>query len=162
MAAFQTSTEVTEWQFPLAREHGMTPDLGLTAGFRYILRVEIVDVYPGTTWEDTCIAEIWPDYGAITAVAVASDDRTLTASFRGAAPFPTYRSLEYALTVVETSDNGEWVIVAREPYYDQPRHPTSYALVHAPSGRNVSQAILGKPVGGGTQTPFHAKSTPRR
>jgi hypothetical protein len=112
--------------------------------------VEIVDVYLGSRWEDTCIAEIWPDYGTITAVAVASDDRTLTASFAGAAAVPIYRSLEYALTVVETSENREWLIVAREPYYDQPRHPTSYALVHAPSGRNVSQAIFGKPVGGGT------------
>lgn len=61
MKAFRTSSAIRAWEFPQAAEMGLEGDEGLPRSFRYVLRLEIAEVYRGTTWEDTCLAEIRPE-----------------------------------------------------------------------------------------------------
>lgn len=61
MKAFRGSPAIRSWDFPQAAEMGLEGDEGLPRSFRYVLRLEIAEVYRGTTWEDTCLAEIRPE-----------------------------------------------------------------------------------------------------
>lgn len=144
MEEFRTSEAISTWGFPQAREMGLDGSEGLPRYFRYILRLEIADVYRGSTWEDTCLAEIWPDYGTPDDVAVSDDERALTMETPAGDRVSTYADFDSVLTLVETGGDGEWAIVLREPAYQgEGRVETGYAVVHTPTGRDVSATLFG-------------------
>ncbi|TVR31954.1 MAG: hypothetical protein EA404_08815 [Spirochaetaceae bacterium] len=84
--------------------------LSVPLRFRYILRLEIAEVYRGTTWEDTCIAEIWPDYGEIATVDTDANMRRLLLYTADGRRVPGYADFAYVLTLLALSDNAEWAI----------------------------------------------------
>jgi hypothetical protein len=144
MEDFRTSEAISTWRFPQAREMGLDGSEGLPLYFRYILRLEIDDVYRGTAWEDTCIAELWPDYGTANTVAISDDGRALTIETAEGDRVSTYADAESVLSLVETGGNGEWAIVLREPAYQgEGRAETAYAVVHTPTGRDVGAMLFG-------------------
>ncbi|HDQ14284.1 MAG TPA: hypothetical protein ENN41_05675 [Sediminispirochaeta sp.] len=59
---------------------GLTGDEEIGKKFLYIIRLEIVDTYPGTTWEDTCLAELWPDYGPTDELRLGPENQRLSNS----------------------------------------------------------------------------------
>jgi hypothetical protein len=143
MEKFRTSDTVTNRRFPQAVTMGVEGDTGMGLSFRYILRLEIAEVYRGTSWEDTCIAEIWPDYGKIADVAVDDSMRQLVLTTPEGQRVPGYADFEYVLTMVEKSENAEWVIVIKEPAYaDSGRVTSEYAVIHAPTGWDMTTTML--------------------
>ncbi len=148
MRELRNSKEIAEWDFPMADEMGIPENADLPIFYRYILVLEIRDVYKGSQWEDTCIAELWADYGEIEEVSVSGDRRSLLVTTDEGKKVPTYRDFTSVLALVEVSGNGKWVIVTKEPAYLEAdeRPTTSYAVVHAPTGRDITGAIFGTDV----------------
>jgi len=123
---------------------GVDGSEGMPISFRYLIRLEIAEVYRGWKWEDTCIAELWPDYGRASKVSVSEDDKNLVITAEAGEQIPTYSDFEYVLTLVETSRNKEWAIVIKEPTYaDEGRIPSTYAVIHTPSGRDLRKIFFG-------------------
>ena len=146
MEKFRGSEEISTWDFPQAKEMGLSGTEGLPRSFKYILRLEIKAIYPGTTWEDTCLAEIWPDYGEVTDVSVTDDSRALLISTPDGEEIRSYEDFEYVFSLVEHSENGEWAILIKEPAYAEPgRVSTEYAIVHTPTGRDVTDRLFEDP-----------------
>jgi hypothetical protein len=152
MADFRRSRDVVNWSFPQAREMGLDGSEGLSLHFRYIIRIEIGDIYPGSAWEDTCIAELWPDYGTAEKVSVSGDSRSLVITRKSGEEIPVYGNIEYVLTLFETSRDNKWALVIREPAYPGPgeRITSSYAVLYTPGGRDVSALLFNDPSGLGT------------
>ena len=145
MEAFRTTEAVAGWSFPQAVTMGVDGGMGMPLRFRYILRLEIARVYRGTTWEDTCIAEIWPDFGEIEDVVVSDDMRRLLLTTSDGQQVPGYADFESVLTLVELSRDKRWAIVIREPAYLEPgegRVSSEYAVIHTPTGRDMTAEIL--------------------
>jgi hypothetical protein len=146
MERFKNSGEIAGWNFPQAREMGLSGSGGPPLNFRYIIRLEIADVYQGTTWDDTCIAELWPDYGEVSGVTESADGRSLLITTAAGEEVRSYSPLEYLLSIYETSPDNEWVLVMREPFYaGEGRVSTDYALIHTPSGRDMSGKVFDNP-----------------
>lgn len=145
--AFRTSEALTTWDFPQAEEMGLDGSEGPSLSFRYIIQLTIADTYPGSTWEDTCIAELWPDYGSVSDVSISDDNRKVMITGEAGKQIPTYFPFEYVLTLVETSENHEWAVVIKEPAYpDSERVTSEYALIHTPTGRDMNAEIFGNSV----------------
>jgi hypothetical protein len=145
MEAFRASGAVAGWTFPQAVTMGVDGGMGMPLQFRYILRLEIAEVYRGTTWEDTCIAEIWPDFGEIEDVAVSDDMRRLVLTTPDGRLVPGYADFDSVLTLVDLSRDARWAIVIREPAYletGQGRVSSEYAVIHTPTGRDMTAGIL--------------------
>ncbi len=143
MTAFRNSEAVRDLAFPQAGMMGIKPDMGVPLRFRYILRLEIAEVYRGTTWEDTCIAEIWPDWGAIARVETADNMRRLVLHTPDGRRIPGYADFESVLTVLAVSDDAEWAIVIKEPAYPGPgRMSGEYAVIHTPTGRDMTAVLF--------------------
>ena len=146
MESFTNSRDITGWNFPQAREMGISGSGGPPLYFRYIIRLEIDAVYRGSTWDDTCIAELWPDYGEVSAVSESPDSRSLLITTASGDEVRTYSPGEYLLSIYETSPDNEWALVMREPFYaGEGRVSTDYALIHTPSGRDMSEEVFDNP-----------------
>lgn len=144
MEEFRNSQEVRSWDFPQAAEMGLDGSEGMPTSFRYLVRLEIAEVYRGWKWEDTCIAELWPDYGEASNISVSEDDKSLIITTDAGEQIPTYSDFEYVLTLVDSSEDHEWAIVIKEPAYaDEGRISSTYAVIHTPSGRDMSSRIFG-------------------
>lgn len=156
MESFRGSGAVAGRRFPQAADMGLLGDQGIPLSFRYVLRLEIAEVYRGTTWEDTCIAEIWPDHGEIVDVAVAEDMRRLVLATADGRRVGGYADFESVLTLIAQSDDAEWAIVIKEPAYPGSHRVTSeYAVIHTPTGRDMTDAIFaGSATGGPGAIPF--------
>lgn len=147
MEEFKNSPRVETWNFPQAKEMGVDGSEKLPLHFIYILKLEIADTYPGSTWKDTCIAELWPDYGSAAGVSESEDSRSLVITTKEGEEIGTYSDFEYTVTLVEASSNYEWAIVILEPAYLEPgqRAESTYAVIHLPSGRNISAMLFEHP-----------------
>lgn len=144
MSLFRDSSAVAGWTFPQARTMGVDSSTGLPVRFRYILRLEIARVYRGSTWEDTCIAEIWPDFGEVRDVTVSENMRYLLLATREDGVVPGYRDFHSVLTLLDTSENADWALVIREPaYHSTGRVSSEYAVIHSATGRDMTSTILG-------------------
>ncbi len=143
MEEFRASPAVSGWDFPQARTMGVDGDAGMPLNFRYILRLEIAQVYRGSTWEDTCVAEIWPDWGEITEVSVSESMRRLVLTTADGEHVPGYADFEFVLTLLDQSTDGEWAIVIKEPAYPgSGRVHSEYAVIHTPTGQDMTAAIF--------------------
>jgi hypothetical protein len=143
MDAFRVSRPIADWDFPQARTMGVDGAMGIPRRFRYILRLEIAQVYRGSTWEDTCIAEIWPDHGAIAAVTVSEDMRQLVLTTAEGQSVPGYAGVDSVLTLVALSDDAQWAIVIREPVgAGAGRVSSEYAVIHTLTGRAMTEAVF--------------------
>jgi len=147
MEEFRSSEELATWSFPMAREMGLSGDEGLRISFRYLIELEIRDTYEGSKWEDTCIAEIWPDFGSVHAVAVAENSKSLFIRSAACEQIPSYRSRDRVLSIIETSPDKEWVLLITEPAYLEPgeRAETGYIVIHAPTGRDMTSELFAEP-----------------
>lgn len=146
MEGFRNSREIAGGNFPQSREMGLAGGGGPPLNFRYIIRMEIAAVYRGTTWDDTCIAELWPDFGEVASVSEAPDSRSLVITTDTGDEVRTYALLEYLLSIYETSPDNQWALVMREPFYaGEGRISTDYALIHTPSGRDMSAKVFDDP-----------------
>jgi hypothetical protein len=147
MEAFRRSEVITARTFPQAEEMGIEEGEGPPLNFRCILHLEIGEVYEGSTWHDTCLAELWPDYGKPASVKLSKDSRALLITDETGRHIPTYADSEYVLSLADLSPGGEWAVVLKEPAYLEPgeRAETEYALIHTPTGRDVSAQILDDP-----------------
>jgi hypothetical protein len=149
MEQFQTSRAIRTLQIPQAREMGL--DNGdpngdaIPKSFRYIIRLEIESTYPGTKWEDSCIAELWPDYGSPAAARVNESGDTLTIIAPEGTAIPVYHNTDGVLTLLELSRDNQWALVIREPATPKDgRISTSYEIIHLPTGRVLTDTILGQ------------------
>lgn len=144
MEDFQESEAIQALNFPQAREMGLRGDEGVGRKFVYILRLTINATYPGTTWEDTCIAELWPDYGAVTDFNLGGEDQYLHITDELGQNIPVFYDFDYVLTPIDSSKDQRWAIVIKEPAYaDSGRVSSSYAVIHLPTGRELTAKILG-------------------
>ena len=146
MERFKNSREITGWDFPQSREMGLAGSGGPPLNFRYLIRMEIAAVYRGTRWDDTCIAELWPDYGEVASVGESPDGRSLLITTLSGDEVRSYSPGEYLLSVYETSPDNAWALVMREPFYaGEGRVATDYAIIHTPSGRDMSGKVFDDP-----------------
>jgi len=144
MADFRNSADVREWNFPQAEEMGLDGSENLGLHFRYIVKLEIADIYPGSTWEDTCIAELWPDFGAGTEISVSSNMRSLLVTKDTGEQIPTYADIRYVISLLEASPNKEWALILQEPAYLElgERASSSYTVVHTPTGWDIGPQLF--------------------
>ena len=147
MEEFKSSEELETWSFPQAETMGLDGSEGRNIDFHYVIKLEIVDTYRGSTWEDTCIAELWTDYGDAAGVSESKDRRSLLMITAEGEEIPSYSEFEYVVTLVDTSTNYEWALVIHEPAYLEPgeRATSTYAVIHLPSGRNISSELFEEP-----------------
>lgn len=144
MEEFQRSEAIRMWDFPQAGEMGLSGDEKIGMQFRYVLVLTIASTYPGTTWEDTCIAELWPDYGTVTEIDLEGESRYLHIVDAVGQDIPVYYDFDYVLTVVDQSEEREWALVIKEAAYpDSDNISSTYAIVHLPTGRDLTAKILG-------------------
>jgi hypothetical protein len=145
MDEFRRIGESEGWDFPQAEEMGVDGSEGLSVYYSYLLRLEIADVYRGTRWEDTCLAELWPDFGKAARVFEAEDGRSLIITTEDGIEIPTYSPPSAVLTLVETCSENEWAVVIEEPAYrGTGRVESEYALVHVPTGRDLTEEVFGE------------------
>jgi len=53
------------------------------------------------------------------------------------------------LSLVDTSDDGQWALVIKEPAHSgSGRVSSDYAIIHLPTGRELTDSILGSERGG--------------
>ncbi len=143
MNEFRNSKAVQELSFPQAVMMGISPGMEVPLRFRYILRLEIAEVFRGTSWEDTCIAEIWPDYGQIAYVDVDANMRLLLLGTPDGRQIPGYADFPSVLTILAQSEDAAWVIVIKEPAYPgSGRVSSEYAVIHSPTGRDMTSAVF--------------------
>jgi hypothetical protein len=144
MDEFQNSEVVRTLDIPQAKEMGMSGSENVPKGFRYIIRLEISATYPGTTWEDTCIAELWPDYGQVTVALLSGDSQRLNVVDSSGLRIPVYHDFDHILTLIETSRDKTWALVSKEPANPADgRVSTQYGIIHLPTGRELTSKILG-------------------
>jgi hypothetical protein len=145
--AFRNSEAIAKRAFPQAREMGLAAGEGPPLSFRWIITIEIAEVYRGSRWEDTCIAELWPDYGEVAGVSLSEDERRLLIRKETGGRIPVYAEFDALLTLVTSSDDSEWAVLLREPAYAEAgeRVTGEYAVVHTPTGRDVSALIFAEP-----------------
>ncbi len=144
MASFLESEEVREMRFPQAREMGLGPEAPIPMDWQYVLRIEIESVYHGDRWADTCIAELWPDYGPVAAVSVSEDGSALISSTEAGYEPVVYRNDELVMELAATSPEAEWVIltaVARGA--QEGRRESEYLLVNSSTGHELTEEITG-------------------
>ena len=113
-----------------AEDHGLPARVQQTD---YLLRLEILDVYRGTRWNDTCLTELraYPEKGFI-ALAVYTEDGILrydTAEAAGRALFASRGSVH---EFVELSPDGRWCIAVEMPEEAEGRPHVSFELLRIP------------------------------
>lgn len=123
-----TSVESDIDRFLEAR--GFPQEIDATRAF---LRIKLVDTYPGTRWDDTCLTELRV-YSArdFEAMSVYSDDGAMvydTATRRGAR---LYSDRQYLYEPITTDDGGRWSVSIRTPRQAEGRVQTTYTLFHLP------------------------------
>jgi hypothetical protein len=144
MEQFRRSEAIRMWDFPQAGEMGLSGDEQVGRQFRYILRLTIESTYPGSTWEDTCIAELWPDYGAVTEIDLKDDDQYLHIVDAVGQDISVYYDFGYVLTLVDQSEGRRWALLIKEGAYPHSSDASStFAIVHVPTGRDRAAEILG-------------------
>jgi hypothetical protein len=99
----------------------------------YLLRLEILGVYPGTRWDDTCLTELraYPQE-AFAATAVYAADGALrydTADASGRALFATRDAVHEP---VELSPDGRWCLAVEIPREPGARPHTAFELFRLP------------------------------
>lgn len=146
MNSLLRSESVKEMRFPQAREMGLGPEAPIPLASRYVLKIEIESVYHGSRWADSCIAELWPDYGPIAAVSVTEEGSALV-SFTEAGYAPVvYRKENAIFDVAATSPEEEWVILTAAPREaGEGRVETRYLLINASTGHELTEEITGVP-----------------
>ena len=144
MKEFQRSEAIRMWDFPQAGEMGLSGDEQIGRQFRYVLLLTIESTYPGTTWKDTCIAELWPDYGTVTETDLRGEDQYLHIVDSVGQDIPVYYDFDYVLTLVDQSEGRRWALVIKEAAYpDSGNISSTYAIVHLPTGRDLTAKTLG-------------------
>ena len=144
MEEFQRSEALQTLDFPQAREMGLKGDEEIGKSFVYILRLTIETTYPGSIWEDTCIAELWPDYGAVTEIDLRGEDQYIDITDELGRDIPVFYDFDYVLTLIDWSEEQRWALVIKEPAYpDSGRVSSAYAIIHLPTGRELTAEILG-------------------
>jgi hypothetical protein len=144
MHEFRRSEAIQRWNFPQAREMGLSGDEGMEKKFVYILRITIEATYPGSTWEDTCIAELWPDYGAAAEVELRGEDQYLDITDELGQNIPVFYDFDYVLSLIDVSKDRRWALLIKEPAYPGTgRVSSAYAIIHLPTGRELTAEILG-------------------
>ncbi len=144
MRAFRDSVDVREWNFPQAEAMGLDGSENLRLHFRYIVQLEIADIYPGSTWEDTCIAELWPDYGTGTEISVSSNMRSLLVTQENGGQIPTYADIRYVISLLDASPDKEWALILQEPAYLEvgERASSRYTVIHTPTGWDIGPQLF--------------------
>ena len=144
MDEFENSEAVRSLDFPQAKEMGLSGSGNVPKSFRYIIQLEINSTYAGTTWEDSCIAELWPDYGQVAEVVLSEDSQHLNIVNPSGLCVPVFYDFDYVLTLLETSRDKTWVLALKEPAnHADGRVTTKYGIIHLPTGRELTRQILG-------------------
>lgn len=144
MNTFKNSHTVRSMTFPQAKEMGIARSQKPEMDFLYIIQLSIVSVYEGSSWEDSCLAEIWADYGPIEEIHINSDGHGIILRDSFEQEVPVYTDSEGILSIVELSESLEWALLLREPATaGEGRIESSYILLHLPSGRDLGSRIPG-------------------
>jgi len=129
-AAISAETELREAAYPRHAEDRRIP--ARMERVDYLLRLEILDVYPGTRWDDTCLTELRAYPEEFAATAVYAEDGVLrydTAWATGRALFATRGSVHEP---VELSPDGRWCLAVEVPAETEGRPHTSFELFRIP------------------------------
>ena len=144
MEEFRSSEKLRSLNFPQARELELEEFSEVQKNFLYIIRLEISGTYPGSKWEDTCIAELWPDYGPASDALLSKDGKQLSIVDSGGRVIPVFYDFDYVLTLLEISRDKQWALVIKEPAYPgSGRVSSEYGIIHLPTGRELTADILG-------------------
>lgn len=148
MDRFRRSEAVRHSSFPQALEMGITDAANPRRDFLYILRMEIRSTYPGSRWEDSCLAELWPDYGEAQELLLHEDSQGFSIITGAGELVPVHHDHQSILTLVETSPDGQWALILLEPACPEGGRVSSrYGIFHLPTGRDLTGTILGSEEG---------------
>jgi hypothetical protein len=120
--------------------------------FEYIAQLEILDVYRGSKWDDTCISDVDFIVGEGGAFRI---DTIYTDENEHAVFFDTDKGKQLVLAdeqesvfqIVEHSPDKKWVILIRMPAESEGRAETEYRLYYLPLKRKVDLKKMGFNVG---------------
>jgi len=140
-------------------------DLGIKEGelnVQYIMLLEIVDVYKGSKYEDTCISDIWflyagdkggesgvgKDYGKITDIYVGSKENIIYIDTIKKKKIILDSVPDAVFQIIEKSDDNDWVIVITMPAdVGTNRVETEYILYNTEYKEKVDKRLIGEDVG---------------
>lgn len=110
----------------------------------WLLMLRITAVYPGSTYEDTCLSEILappPSYPPVTHAGVSDDGHTVLLT-RAEKTRALITDPDSVFQILELSPDTNWLICIRMDSGGEGRHETSYRLYHLPTTRRVTDAEL--------------------
>lgn len=106
-----------------------------------IIKLEILQVYKGSKWDDTCISEIFfndvflynplqEKYHAVDSVYVNDAENAVVINTPQKKGIEFFNNPESVLQIIETSADNQWVIVIRMSSKPSSRHQTEYILLN--------------------------------
>lgn len=132
---------------------------------KWILKIEILDVYKGSKWDDTCISEIFfndryignsHDYKhtEIHKVYESDDYKSIIITTEKDSPVTLLKSdsEDTGLSISEISKDNQWVIILNETWnINLPRTETKYQIFNTFFGKDMEtelERIIGKEIEG--------------
>ncbi|MFO7889406.1 MAG: hypothetical protein R6V04_03605 [bacterium] len=117
-----------------------------------IVKLEFLDVYRGSKWDDTCISEIFFEdvfihnqleekYHTIDSVYVNDKENTILINSAQSQGIELYDDPASVLQIIDTSPDNQWLIIIRMSSDPSPRHQTEHLIFNTYLAEIMNHAI---------------------
>jgi hypothetical protein len=120
--------------------------------FEYILQLEIMDVYKGSKWDDTCISEIEfiknkNETMIVKKIYTNDDENSVFFDTNENSRIKLVEEKQSIFQIIDNSADKNWLILIRMPAEMEGRGETEYQLYYLPLKKNVDLKLMGYNVG---------------
>lgn len=139
--------KIAMMQAQFSRDFGMK----ISEGHR-IIQLEILDVFPGTWYDDVCISELYfnnryvaapvEKNPAIQSIYINDNEDELMFDTREISGISAYKNSTAVLQLIETSPDKRWVIILSMSTEVQGRAETYYDLIDLYARKSVTSELL--------------------
>jgi hypothetical protein len=125
-------------------------DIGRTD---FILKMEIIEIYPGSQWDDTCISEVFFNnlylhnpyderYRNITDIYLNKEENTILLDSDKSNGLVLFEDTSSVFQIIDFSEDKRWVICIRMPADPgEGRVETEYLLFNAQTGKLMNERL---------------------
>jgi len=119
---------------------------------KYIMNIEIVDIYKGSKFDDTCISDVWFSYKteshtSIKSIYLNEKENTIYFDSEDGKRVILDKNKDSVFQILEESKDKEWLIVIKMPAeIGGSRVETEYVLYYVPLRKMVDKKLIGQNV----------------
>jgi len=110
------------------------------------MEIEILSVYPGERFDDTCLSELSPVFARGIKVEIRNRDSEVWV-VQGNRQHLVIKNTDAVFQLIETDESNHWAVLIEMPARAQGRVETRYRLLSIDKGRFVSRQKLGENIG---------------